>query len=32
MHSDKLPTYLIIYASNPLAQIRGNILPEFTFS
>ncbi len=32
MHSDKLLTYLIIYARSPLAQIRGNILPEFTFS
>jgi hypothetical protein len=29
---DKLPTYLIIYARDPLAQIPGNLLSEFTFS
>jgi hypothetical protein len=27
-----LPTYLIIYARDPLAQIPSNLLSEFTFS
>lgn len=28
----KLPTYRIIYARDPLAQIPSNLLSEFTFS